>query len=131
MGFLRDDFKPPARNTLGDTDEGSWERLNGVPRDPWQRSETIPLMAMDGTEVLFVTGTWGGHLALMSLQKSYRRAGASRNPIVALATGKKPNRYGGVNEQPVFKVVGLAAHLDPAPPQLTKTATLIDDEIPF
>jgi hypothetical protein len=87
MGFLHDGFSMPDRNTLGFLNEAEWEKdQNGNPRDCWQRSESIPFIDAAGEEYLFVTGSWGGHCALVKLQKACRLGADGRDPLIELAT---------------------------------------------
>lgn len=144
MGFLHDGFVPPARDELGDHDETLWDPdSSGNRRDPWQRSETIPLVADDGEEFEFVTGSWGGHTALVKLQRAFRSDGSRRNPVMELASEKHKNNFGGFNDRPVLRVIGWTdlALMQPNQPliEAPKTAftsgkpaaEIIDDGIPF
>jgi hypothetical protein len=136
---LHEGYIIPDRNALGDLDESKWEiGPNGKPRDPWQRSETVPMLTMEGEEILFTTGSWGGHCALVALQKAYRIDGSHRNPIIGLGTTRHQNQFGGMNDRPAFNIVGWAK----SPPQEAKlieakpvdkqtSAEIIDDQIPF
>jgi hypothetical protein len=129
MGFLHDGFSIPDRNTLGLLDESEWEKdQNGNPRDPWQRSEKIPFIDAAGEEHLFVTGSWGGHCALVKLQKACRLGADGRDPLIELATENHKNSFGGINPRPVFRVIGWVGKALTA---LPKTASqIVNDQIP-
>lgn len=72
LGYLHEGYVKPDRSRLGFLDESQWDLdQNGKPRDPWQLSESIPFIADNGEEFLFVTGSWGGHCGLVKLQKAY------------------------------------------------------------
>jgi hypothetical protein len=146
MGYLHEGHIAPDRNSLGHLDESQWEiGQDNKPRDPWQPSETIPFIADDGEEFLFATGSWGGHCALVKLEKAYWLDGGQRDPVVELGTEKHRNQYGGVNPRPVFTLVGwmTAAPTAPAalPPKKPASSDVIgepgfdpsnpDDSFPF
>jgi hypothetical protein len=130
MGYLHEGFTIPDRNTLGFLNESEWEKdQNGNPRDPWQRSESMPFIASDGEEYCFTTGSWGGHCALVRLQKACRLGAEGRDPLIELATENHKNQFGGVNPRPVFRVIGwVGKTLTPLPKPIGE---VIDDVIPF
>ena len=130
MGFLHEGFVIPDRSTLGFLDESKWEKdQNGNPRDCWQRSESIPFIDAAGEEYLFVTRSWGGHCALVKLQKACRLGADGRDPLIELATENHKNTFGGVNPRPVFRVIGWVGKALTA---LPKTASeIVNDRLPW
>lgn len=64
--------------------------------------------------------------------------------MIELSTERRKNQYGGVNDRPVFNVIGWVGAQAPAPAQITppvvvtsgpqkakkKTAAIIDDGLP-
>jgi hypothetical protein len=130
MGYLHEGFVIPDRSTLGFLDESEWDvDQNGKPRDPWQRSESIPFVAADGEEYSFVTGSWGGHCALVKLQKACRLGADGRDPLIELATENHKNQFGGINLRPVFRVIGWVGKALTTLPK--PIGEVIDDAIPF
>jgi hypothetical protein len=133
MSYLHEGYIKPDRSKLGYHDESQWELdQNGDPRDPWQASESIPFVADNDEEFLFVTGSWGGHCALVKLQRAFRLDGMKRDPVIELATEKHKNQFGGVNQRPIFPVIGWVT-TQPQQVALPKNgaAEIIDDIIPF
>jgi hypothetical protein len=138
MGYLHQGYEPPARETLGDLDPSGWERDTvGKPRDPWQRSEQLPLMTSDDKKFIFVTSSLGGHSALVDLQRAYFADGRTRNPIVELGTEMFSNSYGSRNHKPVFKIIDWNTPEQSSTPAVTAkpaapkrpAASIIDDDI--
>jgi hypothetical protein len=137
MGVLHENFEPPPREHLGDTNPNLWERDDaGRPRDPWQKSEQLPMLTDEEKTYVFVTSSMGGHAALVTLQQKFFDAGRRCNPVIELQTEMFSNSYGSRNHKPVFKIVGWdEADAKPAPIATRPTAPkrpaadIIDDEI--
>jgi hypothetical protein len=73
MGRVADQFIPPQRDELGDTDQSQWElQDDGTRRDPWQFQGSVPLTRLDTQETLnFATGSKGGLNCINRLTKIY------------------------------------------------------------
>lgn len=114
MGRVMDGFSPPARSTLGDTDQSAWERdeVTGQPRDPWQATNVLVLKAEKGDQLYtFSTSSKGGIGAIAKVAGEYgrrMRAHPTQIPVVALEVDSyaHPNRSLGRIKVPVFKIVG-------------------------
>jgi hypothetical protein len=146
----------PAREELGDNDEGAWPSRNGKAKDPWQRA--VPMRDSAGELVAFkATGNSAiGEIGeLVGMYGSANRHG--RFPVVALETRNFESQHGSLIYVPVFKLTGWAfwepdtpapevqpVPLPPAPsPSPTAkpvaatttrkadTSAGMDDEIPF
>lgn len=80
----------PERNSLGDTDETSWELVSGKPKDPWERFIACPIRE-DGKEQvnhIFIKSFWG-RIKFMDLLKDYAREGRKylgKLPVVNLGS---------------------------------------------
>jgi hypothetical protein len=113
LGLIANGFQPPARDTLGDTDEALWEPdVNGEPKDPWVYMYKLPLVSPDGSEeYVFGTSSNGGKRAIADLCKAYaRRTKSSSLPVVQLESSSyvHPNKALGRVKVPALKVVGWA-----------------------
>ena len=75
MGALYDNYSPPPRETLGDTDESRWEiGLDGKPADPWQPTVYLLLENTETHELAtFVTNSKTGRRAVAKLLRHYDR----------------------------------------------------------
>lgn len=74
LGFVAEGYQPPKRHELGDDDREMWERdeRTGVPRDPWQFTNVLPLKSPDGeVDAVFSTSSRGGIGAIGQLCKEY------------------------------------------------------------
>jgi len=107
IGRLADNFVPPQRRDLGDTDVAAWEPDNkGEPRDPWQYTLYLPMQA-DGVNYVFSTSSWGGKKAMRNLCDAYsRRRGRDSLPLVELDVFQRKHREFGNIPEPLFDVVG-------------------------
>jgi hypothetical protein len=64
----------PKRADLGDDDSTRWERdSSGEPRDPWQRTNYLPMMDEAGELFTFATSSRGGLVAIAGLCRTYGR----------------------------------------------------------
>jgi len=143
----------PKREVLGDSDASHWEADSaGVPRDPWQFTNYLPLLDEQGGIFTFATSSRGGLTAIGDLARLYarhRRAGhRDVHPMIALDVGSylHPNREYGRIKYPLFTRMGwvsktafnealAAAGFTPGaePPALQEEAQAeqMNDEIPF
>jgi len=143
----------PKREVLGDADASRWEADgSGVPRDPWQFTNYLPLLGEQGEIFTFATSSRGGLTAIGDLTRRYarhRRAGhCDVHPIIALDVGsyQHQNREYGRIKYPLFTPMGwapkaafnetLAAagftpEAEPPASQEETQAEEISDEIPF
>jgi hypothetical protein len=136
IGKIKDGFRVPAREELGDMDQDKWERdADGEPRNPWVLQWYLPLIAEDGELLTFVTGSKGGIGAIGTLCRVYgRKARDGLLPIVKLQVRSyRHERYGKI-ETPDFVIVGWDG-LEPASaPMLEQrgaSGDALNDEIPF
>jgi hypothetical protein len=116
MGLVAEGYQPHKRKELGDLDEGQWERDDeGQPRDPWQFSNHLILIARDGGDLYtFTTSSRGGLSAIGELCKSYGkqiRQRPDQHPVIELDVGsyQHSNRSYGRIKFPVFTVVDWAS----------------------
>jgi hypothetical protein len=146
----------PAREELGDNDEGAWPSRNGKAKDPWQRAVYLPMRDSAGELVAFkATGNSAiGEIGeLVGMYGSANRHG--RFPVVTLETRNFESQHGSLIYVPVFKLIDWAfwqadtpapevqpVPLPPAPSPSAKpvaatttrkadTSAGMDDEIPF
>ena len=105
----------PKREVLGDSDASHWEADSaGVPRDPWQFTNYLPLLDEQGGIFTFATSSRGGLTAIGDLARLYarhRRAGhRDVHPMIALDVGSylHPNREYGRIKYPLFTPMGWA-----------------------
>jgi hypothetical protein len=138
MGLLYDGFVPPARETLGDTDESKWEiGLDGQPADPWQHHIYLVLQNTETQELFtFVTSSKTGRRAVGNLLKHYDRVSktdASFYPLVNLEVGgfKHSDPRVGWVATPVFAVVGRIPRADAAKPETLSRHDELNDDIPY
>lgn len=127
FGLLVEGYQPPKRYELGDDDRDMWEKdeRTGVPRDPWQFTNVLPLRSLDGEiDAVFSTSSRGGIGAIGQLCKEYGKVFTQKPgllPVIEIgADSYKHNDYGKVFV-PVLKLVdwvseeGIAEASAPAP----------------
>ena len=107
LGRVADGFIPADREELGDTDQAEWENGN----DPWQPQNLLPLEdAQTGEFIVFVTGSFGGKLAIEKLCNRVARelkAGRDRGlPRIKLAIAEFNTKNFGEVQRPDFVIVG-------------------------
>ena len=140
----------PKRAELGDDDATRWEKdSSGEPRDPWQRTNYLPMMDEAGELFTFATSSRGGLAAIAGLCRTYaqhRRKHPDVHPMIALEVDSyqhQKREYGRI-KVPRFTPMGwapkvkfnealVAAGFAPAdePPALGDEAQADNDEIPF
>ena len=112
MGRLADGFMPAKRSDLDEQDEINWPRdeSTGLPRDPWQLSNSMVLMD-PGTRQLYTfaaasKGAIGAMGKLMGSYGKHVRQAPDQLPIVALLSDsyKHSNKAFGKIHFPVLKV---------------------------
>jgi hypothetical protein len=138
IGRVVDRFRPPPRETLGDTDVSAWEVSPQGPKDPWALTAYLGLRDSgdEGEKFVFSTASVGGHGAFRKLSEAYgRRTPKNRNklPVVEIGTGSYPHEEWGKVLFPTFKIVGWVDDPDaPATAAMTQPVTpVLDDAIPF
>jgi len=137
MGLLYDNYRMPARDTLGDLDKTKWEEgLDGNPQDPWQHHMYLPLQSTSTSELFtFATASKTGRRAVGNLLRHFqrmRKANPDEIPVIRLGKGgfaHKDERIGFVNV-PVFVVVGKSPRDGVVKPDMS-TAGILNDELPF
>lgn len=105
--------KLPKRAELGNDDEEFWEvDANGEKRDPWQFTNYLPLIVLDGVRLLtFTTSSSGGKTAVAELARRYANHQKSKPddfPMVELGVDSylHPNRSYGRIKVPDLKPAG-------------------------
>jgi hypothetical protein len=113
IGLVADNFVPPQRDELGDTDKQQWElQDDGTRRDPWQFQMTVPITRFDagGETYNFTTGSKGGLACLSRLTRAYgsrvRDEKVPGLPIVELKADHYRHRTYGKIFFPVMHIVG-------------------------
>jgi hypothetical protein len=137
MAAIYDGQMPPARETLGDLDEGEWQvGLSGKPEDPWSPQNYLPLQDGEtGEWFTFVTRTVTGIRAVGNLMRHYERMRKTQPdmyPLVQLKTGgfnHRDERIGWVST-PTFAVVGKHPRGSAQKPDASPSADM-SDEIPW
>ena len=145
VGYVGDDYQPPARTELGDQDKEAWATWNNG-RDPWEEQIFVPFFnAVNGEQYLWGTGTAGGKSAIATLITAYAdRVDAKPDdgkilPLVELGTSSYPHRSFGEVAVPTLDIMGWAAVPTtprpplPLPPPPPAPALLVsdDDTVPF
>ena len=137
VGKIADNWEPPPRSELSDPTAATWREkdTNGQLRDPWSLQWYLPMVGVDGGEVVtYVTGSEGGHIAIKNLCYSfaYQRCGL---PIVGLQKRSYRHPKFGILESPKLQIVGwdgVAVPTMPPPEPLTsqQKSEELNDEIP-
>lgn len=112
MSTMVSGIKPPLRSTLGDLDKDLWEEdSSGKPRDPWQFTNELPLVTMDGEEVVFTTSSKGGINAIgelcIAFAKGRKMKPIGAVPVIEIDTSsyKHSDKTFGTIYTPVLKLV--------------------------
>lgn len=118
MGLLVEGYKPPKRDTLGDTDENEWPTdAQGKPRDPWQFTNYLLMKApgADGSDndnvYTLTTSSKGGLGAIGKLATEYgkhMRMQPDQFPVIELDVDwyDHPVKEYGRIKIPLLDVVG-------------------------
>jgi DNA (cytosine-5)-methyltransferase 1 len=112
VGFVRDRYKPPKRDELGDIDASKWEKRSGERKDPWQFTYYLPLVdPRTGQLYIFSTTTQGGKDAWAGLLEDYadsqdRQDTVGKLPRVALCSETYDHWEYGKVHKPTFKILG-------------------------
>ena len=136
QGNLSEGYVPPARDSLGDTDESEWPvgKFSGKPEDPWQFELLLPLQSVDdGQLYIFSTSTFGGRRAVdavIAMCGVMHRAEPNDFPVVKLGVGGYQSKKFGWVKAPCFDRVGKSPKADTAAVN-TSLADDMSDEIPF
>jgi len=134
MGLLYDGYQMPSRESLGDTDEASWEMgLDGRPADPWVHTLYLVLQRVDNSELFtFVAMSKTSRRAVGVLLRHYDRMQRTHSgylPLVNLKVGgyqHRDTRVGWV-KTPVIAAVGQIAGENAVKPPPAD----MNDELPF
>jgi hypothetical protein len=139
VGLVVDNFKPPQRNDLGDSDERDWERDSaGKPSDPWQFGFFLRLVDPDSEEAFAWSATSNGARRAMgdlvnAFAKRRRKNPESCIPLVRLASDYYKHKDFGRVDVPKFEIVEW--HATDAAPSLPATDGsddgVMNDSIPF
>ncbi|HEU4762907.1 MAG TPA: hypothetical protein VFS74_11350 [Gemmatimonadales bacterium] len=112
MFAVTSDQKPPLRSSLGDQDKDLWELdKEGRPRDPWQFTNELPLVSMDGEELVFSASSKGGINAIGELCIAYSKGRKMKPPgavpVIEIGTSsyKHSDKTYGLIYTPTLKLV--------------------------
>jgi hypothetical protein len=113
MVMVADGVKPPRRDELSDNDRAQWEEKDaaGAPRDPWQLTQYLPMVAEDGEIFTFSTSSRGGIGAIAVLARMYargRKSNPDKFPVIELQVDayQHSNSAFGRIKVPKFVAVG-------------------------
>ena len=115
MGYLSEGFVMPKRTELDDLNEDDWEvRPDGTKKDPWSRSNELPLIS-PGDDAIYTccTGSKGGLAAIGELCLEYNEE-LPLYPLVALGTDSYMHKVKSLGRihVPTLKIV---KYVDSAP----------------
>jgi hypothetical protein len=124
IGRICDGYRPPERDTLGDTDTTHW--YNG--KDPWASVVLLPLYDPETREpFIFVSSNDGGKDAVTALvdavvdNVALHPDATNQLPVCELAPGSYVNSRGKEIFKPIFEIVGwderpeAVRHIKPPP----------------
>ena len=119
IGKISEGYEVPALETLGDRDKSKWKTgLNGKLEDPWRQVGTLPLLSLNGEQIVtFVTDTPTGLPRFYQLMERYAWIGRQhlgQYPIIELRASSYPDRRYGRVPVPDFEIVGWVGRPDPA-----------------
>lgn len=112
IGRVIDNFIVPAREELGNLDQGAWEADPGgaMKRDPWQRCVYLCLRNTANDQPMVFTSTSdGGRRAVAKLAQQFdqqRQKHPDQMPLVALASETYHHETFGKIAKPAFKIIG-------------------------
>lgn len=109
--LLTDRVPLPPRQSLGDTDQAMWDKLDGRPRDPWQLTSIVEMIDGAGEKYIYATGSFGGRKCLGELCVAYgkeRRLRPGQVPLVALGADTYEHKAYGRTWEPKLPIVGWA-----------------------
>ena len=124
----------PEREALGDDDDKLWELdPNGVPLDPWQICNTLPMKDIEtGEEFVFTTGSRGGIGAIGKLSMSYGRQRYRHDgqlPVIEIGSDPYRHKTYGDVPYPTFKIVAWQSEKDLIAGETDKDE--LNDAIPY
>jgi hypothetical protein len=152
VGKIASGHTLPDRSTLPDRDPEKWPiALSGKKEDPWHMACYLPLVSLDGNELLtFATSVPTGRNPFWKLIDRYAWLGCKHPgmyPIIEIEASGYPDKRFGWVDTPSFKIVDwtgrpdlpqLADHSkdgggsdDNAVATVQSLRTEMDDEIPF
>jgi hypothetical protein len=115
MGYLHEWFAPPARHTLGDTDQDQWEQDRSGPRDPWQFTiyaimKPLKVSGKDDSNLFtFTASSKGGVGAFQKLCAAFGKEITMKKdefPVVELGVGEYKHAEYGKVKIPVLTLAG-------------------------
>jgi hypothetical protein len=111
----------PWREDLDDDDKTEWELgIGGVPKDPWKDTRYVYLIDLrSGKTYTLVGDTAGMRQAVGELKdaiQTVRQVRLNALPVVQLATGSMPSKY-GPRPRPDFKITNWHSGTPSAPAQ--------------
>jgi hypothetical protein len=134
LGKVGQGFVLVERDELGDLDKTKWEKPDS---DPWQMQNMLPMEdAETGEFVVFVTGSFGGKIAIEKLANRVARdISAGRDlgmPNIELGVTEFTTKQYGSVQRPEFIITGweneqkVGSIIPPEP-----AAKVLGDAIPF
>ena len=125
MGLLVENFIPPPREELGDSDEALWESDdNGDARDPWQLTNYLQLVDPKNKDTVFTfsSSSKGGLGAVAKLCREYGRISEKEHrddqyPVVMLSAGSYAHRDRSLGriKFPQFNIISWVRKSDLSP----------------
>ena len=111
----------PWREDMGDLDQAEWPiGIGGVPNDPHKDTRYVYLVNLrSGKTYTFITDTHGGRQAVGELKDActiVRQVRPGALPVVQLATGSMPSRF-GQRPRPDFPILDWRGGTSAAPAQ--------------
>lgn len=131
LGLLGQGYRPEARDSLGFTDQTSWETdKEGKPLDPWNFTNELPMADPEtGEQMTLSVSSKGGIGAMGNLCKAYGREYRERDgqvPIIELGRDSYKHSEYGKTYVPVLTIVGWMENSGvPQPAKATE-----DDDAP-
>jgi hypothetical protein len=131
MGRVSDGFIPKRREELGDLDQRQWDMQDGVWRDPWQSTLSLPISRVEtGEAYLFSTSSVGGRRAVGGLIRAYGihvQGNKTGNPVVELGANFYKHKAYGKIYYPIFHITNWVGD-DGNPRTLAED---LDDRVPI
>lgn len=118
MGLVAEGYQPPRRHELGDEDKGLWEKdeKTGVPRDPWQLTNVLPLKSANGeVDAVYSTSSRGGIGAIGQLCKDYGKLFMQKPgmlPVIEIGSDSYKHPDYGKVFTPTLKLVDWVSEND-------------------
>jgi hypothetical protein len=123
VGLVRENYRPPPRDSLGDLDETKWlPGLDGQPEDPWQEVIVTPFTDEGGKRYVFAASRWLARKGTGELAGAYGwrdRQGLTGLPIIKLSWRMRRTKF-GPKAGAYFEIVGWTDEGESPAPQPPK-----------